>query len=226
MSCIRSNRKGERDVRTAGASSRRVRRQLQKRRSVWACCLLVFFGLFCFCGCRKATPARVPQTPSSSNDRRLLIEFLAHGELDIEILDTCSSGAVREELKSYCQAEVSKQRRESDRLRTWLVDWYGTRVEDLPQLNQIKDERRLVLRGLEPKGDLPYERRILMNIVSHASEAMTDMRACAAEAYRKELKDFCQVTREARQTSGRIPEAWVCQWYRDCISRAFPPYPR
>lgn len=117
---------------------------------MWACCLLAFFVLLSFCGCLKATPARIPQTPSSGNDRRLLIESLAHGELDIEILAACSNGGVREELKSYCQEEVSKQRRESDALRTWLGDWYGARVEDLPQLNQIKEERRLVLRGLKP----------------------------------------------------------------------------
>ncbi|MCZ2153235.1 MAG: hypothetical protein LC114_04930 [Bryobacterales bacterium] len=197
-----------------------------ERHCVWACCLLVFLGLFSFNGCRKATPARVPQTPSSGNDRRLVLESLAHGELDIEILDTCSKGAVRDELKSYCQEAVSKQRRESDVLRAWLGDWYGAHVEDLPQLNQIKEERRLLLRGLEPKRDLPYEFRLLMNIVSYASEAMTDMRACAAEAYRKELKEFCQMTEEARRTSGRIPEAWVCRWYRDCISKAFPPYPK
>lgn len=207
----------------AGRYFRSPRTALLPRPGAVSCTVLVL-AFVCFCGCRTAIPKRIPQPPSLDNDRRLIIESLAHTELDIEILDTCTGNAVRAELKSYCQEEVAQQRREIDGFRSWLSNWYGLNGNDLSEMNQIKEERRQLLRSLERKGDLPYEFRLLLNIVSHASEAMSDRRACGVEAYRMELKEFCQATSELRRTRGRIPEKWVCEWYRDCISKAFPPY--
>ena len=174
--------------------------------------------------CARPVPVSTPQPPSLGNDRRLLLDSLAHGELDLELLETCRQSAVREELKSSCQEQLAQQQREKASLQTWVTGWYGTTGDSPTQLNEIKEEKRRLLRSLEPRSDLPLEFRLLLNIVSHDSEAVQQLAACAREAYHPELKQFCQGAAELRRAHGRRMEAWICQWYRDCISRAFPPY--
>lgn len=223
MLCIGAVRNAARHSRSRRTTRWILRIQARLRRAEIVLCTLLI-ALVSILGCRKAVPPRVAQPPSANNDRRLILESLAHAELDLEVLGMCGNSSVRAELKSYCQEAASQQRRENDELRSWLGTWYGVNANDLPQLNAIREERRQVLRSLERKGDLPYEFQLLLNIVSHASEAMTNSQACGAEAYRTELKEFCRATSQLRRKEGRIPEAWVCQWYRDCISKAFPPY--
>ncbi len=183
--------------------------------------LLLFLSIL---SCARPVPVSTPQPPSLGNDRRLLVDSLAHGELDLELLETCRESAVREELKSACQDALAQQQREKGTLQTWVIEWYGTTGDSQTQLREIKEEKRQLLKSLEPRSDLPLEFRMLLNIVSHDSEAVQQTAACVSEAYHPELKRFCQQAAELRRAQGRRMEARICQWYRDCISRAFPPY--
>lgn len=180
--------------------------------------------LLAILGCARPVPISTPQPPSLGNDRRLLFDSLAHGELDLELLETCRLSAVREELKSACQEALAQQQREKGTLETWVTEWYGTTGDSQTQVREIEEEKRRVLKSLEPRSDLPLEFRMLLNIVSHDYEAVQQMAACVSEAYRPELKQFCQQAEELRRVQGRRMEARICEWYRDCISRAFPPY--
>lgn len=183
--------------------------------------LLLFLSIL---SCARPVPVSTPQPPSLGNDRRLLFDSLAHGELDLELLETCRESAVREELKSACRDALAQQQRERGTFQTWVIEWYGTTGDSQMQLREIKEEKRQLLKSLEPRSDLPLEFRMLLNIVSHDSEAVQQMAACVPEAYHPELKQFCQQAAELRRAQGRRMEARICQWYRDCISQAFPPY--
>lgn len=165
----------------------------------------------------------MPQLPSPNNDRRLMLELLAHGELDLELLTTCLQGTAREELKSSCKEAQAMQREAREFLQSRMTEWHGSSSIQPAQLSEIKDEKRRLLRSLEPRSALPFESRLLLNLVNHDSEAVQQSVRCVSEAYRPELKQFCQQVAEQRRTTGRRAENWVCQWYRDCISRAFPP---
>ncbi len=174
--------------------------------------------------CRRPVSVLSPQPTSIVNDRRLILEALAHGELDLEILDNCRQSSVREELKSSCQDALGQQQKERDSLTAWLKDWYGITEKQSAELSQIKEEKRQFLRSLESGRDLSFESQMLHNIVSHHSEAVQQMSACAREAFHPELRQFCQEATDLRRAEGRKMEARICQWYRDCVSKAFPPY--
>ena len=174
--------------------------------------------------CRRSGPILSPQSPSLANDRRLIVEVLAHGELDLEILDNCRQSSAREELKSSCQDALIQQQTERNSLQAWLKEWYSVTEEQPAELSQIKEEKRQFLRSLESQRDLPFESQLLHNIVSHDSEALHQMSTCAKEAFHPELRQFCQGAADLRRAEGRKMETRICQWYRDCISQAFPPY--
>ena len=174
--------------------------------------------------CRRSVSIVSPQPPSLANDRRFILEFLAHGELDLEILDNCRQSSAREELKSACQDSLVQQQMERTSLQARLKEWFGVSDEQPVKLSQIKEEKRQFLRSLESQRDLPFESQLLHNIVSHDSEALQQMSTCAKEAFHPELRQFCQGAADLRRAEGRKMETRICQWYRDCISQAFPPY--
>jgi uncharacterized protein (DUF305 family) len=105
-----------------------------------------------------------------------------------------------------------------------LTESYGPNPGSEQELREIREEKRLFLRSLESQRDLAFEFKLLLNLISHHAEAVRELRDCASESLGGDLKKFCQQAAEVRSTEGRTLEAWVCRWYRDCVSKAFPPY--
>ena len=190
------------------------RRTLGTISAVWSVVLVVVLG-----SCAgKNDRSSIPSLPTPQYERDFLQNRVAHQQAAIEMAQACMQKAQRDPLKEFCVALVDTENAESKQLQLWLSQWYGLSAVPGAQERATQGYRNF-MQSVRTQNGPEFERAFLSALRLHHHEGVDESKMCQVQAVHGELRSLCTTMVEEQEREVKQMNAWICEWFRDCVER-------
>ncbi|MCU1329100.1 MAG: hypothetical protein JWN34_4470 [Bryobacterales bacterium] len=173
------------------------------------------------CGGQRTISARagVPAAPASGFEQEFIQNRIAHQQAVVEMARTCIQKTERIELREFCREFLVHEQSEMDRIEVWSNTWYPADAGRPPAKEKISRGYQNFQDAIRSKSGPAFDEALLRAIRLHHNEGLSESVTCTGGSVHDELKLYCQKAQSEQELEIKQMNAWVCQWFKDCIAR-------
>ena len=153
----------------------------------------------------------------STYDARFIHIMVPHHEGAVMMATDALDKAVHPELRVLAQGIITSQKKEIDRMKSWMTAWYpaaagGGMPGGDSGIGRMLGMNRRMVEGLGAK-DSAYDKRFIDMMIPHHQGGVDMARDAEAKAVHRELKDLARsIAADQEREIARMTE-WREKWY-------------
>jgi uncharacterized protein (DUF305 family) len=153
-------------------------------------------------------PAAQAKGPAGAYDRAFLTEMVGHHAMAVEMGRMAEEKATHPKLKRAGETIVRTQSAEIRRMRRWLREWYGKRVEPM-----VNHEDMMEMEELEAASGAEFEVRFMVMMSVHHAQAIERATVALKRARHPKVRRLARAIVQAQEREIGQFSDWLVTWY-------------